>query len=334
VVSIPLEKSRTLDNICTENFNSSDMKNLQEIKDFLDLHNIDYSTTGGNFKFTGCKDGARGYEIEYVPARLYPVEHKNNGVKGVKGDYFYLRSIAAEENNSFKCWVKDYEWNTERKREVLKSYFLHAAGKTPNRFYARDCIVDVIETKEARAFELKNCFYGKRGASLNLGLRLKKDKHGMKSGELLMIYTFGLNYFGQKGDIEVLRVGTVRFSQVLGGSSKLIKYFIKNYRTMRVAKRSVPVESLIFYSDYDHNIGMSMDSLGFQFESYSKGGFMNLWLETNEVKGRQPAKHKEIMQDMRDGKVVGIANAGVKTFKLTITDEMRGDPPENLNDSW
>ena len=83
-------------------------------------------------------------------------------------------------------------------------------------------------------------------------------------------------------------------------------------RTRQSSKRS-PIDG---YSR--HNIGGSMSSLGFDFVSYSKGGFMNLWLETNEVKGRQPAKHKWVMEQMRDGNVIAIPNAGVKTYVMDI----------------
>jgi len=305
--------------------NEEDLRILGEIKEFLDSYDVEYEMNGDIFVLNNnTKDGNRSYEIEYAASHDHPVAYPKYNIEGIDAEYFYRKSHKAEnEDNSFKCWVKDFEWNSERKREVLKSYFLHAAGKTPNKFYARDCEVRVIQTKEARAFESRNCFYGKRGASLNLGLYLKKDKFGLPKGTLVMVYTFGKNFFGRDNSIEVLRVGTLRFSQVIGGSSKLIKHFLRNYRTMKVGANDVPVEILKFYSDYDHNIGMSMDALGFEFVSYSKGGFMNYWLETGEVKGRQPAKHKQIMEDMRNGKVLAIPNAGVKTFKLIVTEEMR-----------
>jgi hypothetical protein len=42
-----------------------------------------------------------------------------------------------------------------------------------------------------------------------------------------MIYTFGKNFFGKTDNIiEIIRVGTRVYSQVIGGSSKLLKYFI------------------------------------------------------------------------------------------------------------
>ena len=77
-------------------------------------------------------------------------------------DYFYKLSYQAEhENNSFKLWIKDFEWENPRQKDVLKSYILYAANKITNKIFARDCEIKIVSPKEAREFELENCFYGK-----------------------------------------------------------------------------------------------------------------------------------------------------------------------------
>jgi hypothetical protein len=297
-----------------------DIKNIEEIKSFLDENKIQYSTNYDNFcLWYGNPNGRRSYEIEYVPSLKYPVDYPKFNIKGVDKNYFYNLSKQAEDNNSFKMWIKDFEWKHKYKKEILKSQILYAADKIPYKFYARDCEVKEVKTKEARAFEVENCFYGKRGASLNLGLYLKKDKHGFPAGKLLMLYTFGKNFFGKNENlIEVLRVGTLVNCHVSGGSSKLLKHFIKNYKTIKIGKRDINVKQLKFYSDYDHNIGSSMDTLGFKLKEYSKGGFMNYWIETGEVKHRQPMKHKWVMEQMEKGKCLSVPNAGVKTYIMDI----------------
>lgn len=299
----------------------SDMKNIQEIKNFLDENQVPYSTEYSNFcLWYNDPGGRRMYEIEYVPSKNYPIAYPKYGIEGVGKDHFYNLSLKAEQSNSFKLWIKDFEWNDPNKKEVLKSYILHAADKTPHNFYARDCEVREVPSKEAREFESVNCFYGKRGASLNLGLYLKKEKYGIAPGTLLMLYTFGMNFFGKTNNvIEIIRVGTLRFSRVSGGSSKLLKHFVDNYKSMTIGKKEVKVEYLKFYSDYDHNLGGSMDKLGFEFVGYSKGGFLNYWVETGEVKNREPMRHKWVMEQMSLGKCLAIPNAGVKTFILKMS---------------
>jgi len=304
-------------------YTERDLKNLSEIQEFLDENEIEYNTEYENFcLYFGNPDGKRSYEIEYVSSFQHPIAYPKYNIEGVDKAYFYRKSFKAEhEDNSFKCWVKDFEWENPRKREVLKSYWLYAAGKIKNKFYARDCIVKEVPTKEARKFESENCFYGKRGASLNLGLYTKKTKNGIHEGTLIMIYTFGLNFFGKDNSIEVLRVGTLRNASCSGGASKLLKHFIQNYEYLKVGKRNTKVEKIKFYSDYDHNIGRSMETLGFKFVNYSEGGFMNYWLNTGEIKSRSPTKHKWVMEQMQEGNVLSIPNAGVKTFELIVDRE-------------
>jgi hypothetical protein len=303
-------------------YNEKDQKNLKEIEDFLKENNIEYSTKYSNFcLWADNPNGRRSYQIEYIPTRLYPISYSRFNINGVSGDYFYKLSIEAENNNSFKLWIKDFEWDNSRQKEVLKSYILHAGDKTPNKFYARDCEIRVVPSKEARAFEVDNCFYGKRGASLNLGLYLKKEKNGVSTDTLLMLYTFGMNFFAKKeGIIEIIRVGTKKFSHIVGGSSKLLKHFLSNYKTIIIGKKTVKVTQIKFYSDYDHNLGSSMDALGFEFLGYTKGGFMNYWVETNTVKHREPMRHKWVMEQMRLGKCLAIPNAGTKNYMLNIVD--------------
>ncbi len=302
-------------------FEAEEVKHKKEIQDFLEKNEIKYSTDLGNFcLYYGNPDGKRSYEIEYVSSVKYPIAYPKFDMEGVDAKYFYNLSRQAEDNNSFKLWVKDFEWRDERKREVLKSYILHAAGKTKYKWYARDCVVKEVPPNIGGEFELENCFYGKRGASLRLGLYSKKEKNNVPADTLLMLYTFGANFFAKNETvIEVIRVGTRRFSQVLGGSSKLFKHFLRNYKTIHVGKRDLTVDLVKFYSDYDHNIGNSMHHLGFESIGYSTGGFMNLWLELGEfgtIKHRSPMHHKMIMEKMAEGKILSIPNAGVKTFVI------------------
>ena len=66
-----------------------------------------------------------------------------------------------------------------------------------------------------------------------------------------------------------------------------------------------------------------MSNLGFEFEGYSKGGFMNYWIDKGIVKHRQPMQHKWVMEQMGEGKCIAVPNAGVK--KYTLICECRGE---------
>lgn len=293
----------------------TEQKSLKEIKEFLEENKIQFTQKDNRFTFGK-------YHIEYVVAKHYPVNTPKCNIEGVRKDHFLNLSQSAEDKDEFICWVKDFEWSDKRKQDVLKSYWLHSAGKLKDKWFARDCEVREINTKEGKEFEELNCFYGTRGASLRLGLFSNKEKNGIPANTLLMVYTFGRNHFGGKDQVEVLRVGTKLNSQVIGGASKLLRFFCRNYPTLKVGQKDYPTDNLIFYNDADHNAAKSMETLGFEFIKRTPG-FMNLWLETGEVKHRQPAKHKEITELMNRGEVLPIPMTGTKTFNLLITQEMR-----------
>lgn len=281
------------------------LSKINDIEDFLKNNDINYFHDNNALCF--LTNSGRKFEIHYIDSFKYTTDN-------VDKKYFYNLSYKAEQNNSFIFWIKDFEWNDKTKQEILKSYILHAANKTVNKVYARDCEIKIVDNKTARSFEKENCFYGSRGASLNLGLVLKKNKGIFKKGDLLMLYTFGHNFFSKnKENIEVIRVGTVKYSMVVGGSSKLFKYFINNYNKFDIDQFE-NIKNIIFYSDYDHNIGGSMSNLNFNFENYSKGGIMNYWIHENKVKHRQPTKHKFIQEQIKNGSCLEIPNAGIKKY--------------------
>lgn len=294
-----------------------DIKILNEIKAFLDENKVPYDTEYDNFCLNFGTD--RSFEIEYVNSMDHPVEQKRYGLPGIPSDYFYKLSKRAEEQNSFKFWVKDFEWNDPNKKEILKSYMLHAAGMTPNRVYARDTEVKIFQNKDIREFQIKNCFYGYRSASLSLGLVLKKKVGDLEKGTLLMITTFGKNFFGKKNDlVEVFRVGTLRNTQVIGGSSKLFKHFIKNHPYLEIGGKEVPYSKVIYYVDYDHGAGKSLDRIGFTFVRDSGGGFMNVDVNTGLVSHRDPMNHKEVMKKVASGDIIAVPNAGVKVYEYVV----------------
>jgi len=307
------------------------LKNLREIEDFLKNENIPYEIDKEDERIFYLNEGT--LQIRYVDTENHKMDYsKRFGIKGIYHDYFIDITKSNKEKGIRTIWIKDWEVensrdiidingneikNYRRKWYVLKSYIKTATGKIDHRFYARDCEVRELTNKELRPFLEENCFYGYRSASVNLGLFLKKDKKGFKKGTLLMIYTFGHPFFS-KGlyDVEVIRVGTKLYCQVVGGASKLLKYFLINYPTIKIGKGMVDVNKVVFIVDADHNSGQSLETLGFTFVSHDGCGFMNVDTKTGEVFQRKPTRHKEIMQRMANGEIYSVANAGSIIYML------------------
>jgi hypothetical protein len=289
------------------------MKIRSEIKDILSKNNIEYKEEK---EYLSCKnDKYRLYIIEEDEILKYSWDR-------VPKTYFYDTSRENEENGIHTVWIKSFEWREERKKDILISGFLCDLGVIYNRYYGRKFKVEEIKSKDAQKFLEENSFYGKRGASLTLGLRDKK------TDELVMLMSFGSSHYArQKWDCEVIRAATKKYSQVIGGASKLFKYFLEKYPKITIGKKEVEINTILFYVDYDHKQGNSMSSLGYELNKYTGYGFHNFCLKdcTFGEKGsmfmRKPHRHKEVMECIKKGEVVSICNAGNKVY---IFDKSKG----------
>lgn len=289
-----------------------------EIKDILNSNNIEFED---EVEFISAKDGK--YRI-YIIEQYEIIKFSWNEVPKT---YFYDISLENEKNGIHTVWIKSFEWKESRKRDVLISGLLCDLGVIYNRYYGRQTVVEEIDSKEAQTFLNEHSFYGKRGASLTLGLRHKK------TGELLMLMSFGSSHYARKKwDCEVIRAATKKNSQVVGGASKLFKHFLEKYPVIRIGKEDVEINTILFYVDYDHKQGNSMPSLGYELNGYTGFGFHNFCLEDCQFgqKGdmfmRKPHRHKEVMQCINEGKVVSICNSGNKVYIFDKRKDFTIDP--------
>ena len=288
------------------------MKNKEEIKEFLKKENIPFECENNIFKL-------KNLEIRYLSINDCLSLPKN-----------YMSSLSYEylKNGKRIIWIKDYELNNKRQWEVLKSYICSASGCVHRRIFARDTIFKKVSQEEEKKFCNTNCFYSYRQSTMCYGLYLKKDKYDLKAGELLMIMSFGFNFFGNKygnPPVEVIRVGSYINTQIIGGSSKLLSNFLKdNEKIILKNGREIKVDRIVFYVDFDHNSGMSMKSLGYSFVKHDKNGFHNyivndipeLGYKKGQIVQRNPSKNTEIKREYFKGNIKPIQTSGTLVYEL------------------
>lgn len=167
-------------------------------------------------------------------------------------NYHMNKSKLAHENGLFLFHVFGYEWIA--KPEIIKSMILNILGLTPSKIGARSTTVDILSYSECKEFLNNNHRQGSCGSSIRLGLR---HKH---THELLSVMTFGKlrhtmgDTKSDKNIIELSRFCNKLSTTVVGGASKLFKYFLDNYSC----------DEVVSFSDISHTRGNLYNLLGFK----------------------------------------------------------------------
>ena len=132
------------------------------------------------------------------------------------------------KNNGYKLiHIFEHEWIN--KQEIIKSKLKALFGVEQERIYARKCIIKEISNKEKNDFLNQFHIQGEDKSKVKLGLFF--------ADELVAIMTFGKPRFNKNYEYELIRYATSK--HVIGGASKLLKYFEHVYKP----------KSIITYAD-------------------------------------------------------------------------------------
>ena len=208
-------------------------------------------------------------------------------------------------------YVYDFEISDNRKFGIIKSLIRHAVGETKDRIYARNCELKEITNKDARDFLNENSLFGHRNANITFGLYYKD--------ELVMVYSFGYNFYGKSKHVEVIRVCTKKDTLVVGGSSKCLNYFKTKYKDI------FEKQGLVFYVDKIHQDGRSLKDFKFVRHEYGVMNYWNMDYNDGEISGkrgtafnRMPSKHKKIKELERKHIITCIKTAGVDVYEYVL----------------
>jgi hypothetical protein len=143
-------------------------------------------------------------------------------------DIFFQRTRHKEKVDL--CESKDIhlfqinEDEIKHKLDIWKSKIFYKLNtNNQERVFGRDCEIQEINSKTAREFLEKTHLQGYSRATIKLGLVHKKSKR------LLSVMTFGKPRFNKEFDYELIRFSSELGTIVIGGASKLFKYFLRTY---------------------------------------------------------------------------------------------------------
>ncbi len=173
-------------------------------------------------------------------------------------DYHYNKTQKCVDNGIRLIHVWEDDWLY--KSEIIKSMILNLIGKS-KKIYARSCEIKEVNKSECRDFLNNNHIQGYVASRVSIGLYYKS--------ELVSLMTFGklrkcLGQNSINNHYELLRFCNKKYTSVIGGASKLFKYFLRTEDN---------VLQVISYADRSWSNGALYKRLGFDFEYITKPNY-------------------------------------------------------------
>lgn len=166
----------------------------------------------------------------------------------------------ANNINLITIWEDDWIF----KQEIVKSFILNKLGRTKNKIYARKCIIREVKYSDSKLFLDNNHLQGDCKSSIRIGL--------FYDNEMVSLMTFSkLRLPLQKQErnrnkykyYELTRFCNKIHTNVVGGASRLIKFFIEKYNPIQIET----------YSDNLISNGNLYSLIGFKYSHTSKPGY-------------------------------------------------------------
>lgn len=212
-----------------------------------DVLNYIKSIYGGKV-IENCRSLIPPYELDiYLPEKNLAIEFDGSYWHNNSKKSFEKYNLCKEKGVRL-IMLYDYEWGQKNNliKEVLKSQIVG----NENKIGARECEIRLVEVNEAKDFINYNHIQGSpqnitNKDTISIGLYYKNS--------LVQIETFNKPRFNSKYDWELIRECTKIGYTVLGGKSKILKFFRRNYKG-----------SIISYCDKRFFSGISYEKLGFE----------------------------------------------------------------------
>jgi len=200
------------------------------------------------------------------------------------------------------------------KKDIVKSRIKNLFGLNEIKIYARKCEIKLVNKDIKKTFLDNNHIQGTVASTINIGLYY--------NNELVSLMTFGKGRIamgGSSDEWELVRFCNKLNTNVIGGASKLLKYFIKTYKP----------NVIISYADRRWSQGGLYDKLGFEKTNVTQP---NYWYIVNLKRKHRFGFRKSILvkegydkdktehQIMLDRKIHRIYDCGNITYKLKNPD--------------
>lgn len=301
----PMQVGYIKDKMFESRFNSKsfESKPEREVKDFLislNINPIKYKIGEGDSRI----------EIDlYIPEKNIGIEfngvwwHSINNKRPI--NQHYKKSIWANDNGIELIHIWEDQWKA--KKELIKTILQSRLGvlNDNKRIYARQCEIREITNKDYKEFCEVNHIQGYRPAKIKLGLYYNNI--------LVQIASFSktrnvgkAKSQNSKYEYEWVRGCPASNNVIIGGTSKLFKYFVKKYNPVNV----------LCYADWNLFNGKGYKECGFKFIGYTGPDKFFVIPNSNPLKrvNRNPYKYKEFKELVKNNKLLECYGAGSLKF--------------------
>lgn len=193
----------------------------------------------------------------FVPEKNLAIEycglHWHSELMGKGKNYHKNKLIRAKEEDLELIHIFEHEW--ENKKELVLSMLKSRLGLS-DRIFARKTTVKEISSSKANKFLNENHIQGSGRSNYRVGIFYKNSLFG--------VMTFSKGNLSRKlTEWEIDRMAFSLGKNIIGGASKMFKYFIKNINPKKV----------ISYSDLRWGSGEVYSKLGFKLEKNTEPNY-------------------------------------------------------------
>lgn len=242
-----------------------------------------------------------GKEIDiYLPDYKIGIDFNSNLLHSefnLDNKYHQEKSLLAESKGIFLYHIFEYEWNTNK--EKIKNHLKDMLNINIKTVYARKCVLKEITNKEKTDFLNENHLQGNDKSSIFIGLYY--------NNELMTVMTFGKARYSQKASYELFRYCTKAGYRVIGGASKMFKYFVDKYL-------NIIDTTVVSYCNISKSQGKIYSLLGFTSVKVSDPNYIWWNPSTNEVKTKYTAQMKDETKTMHKNGFFKICDAGSRVW--------------------
>jgi hypothetical protein len=203
----------------------------KQSKEEIELEEFIRSIYKGEIQ-TSVKTLLQKREIDiFLPKLNIAIEYNGlywHSEKGNRLQTYHVDKLnQANQKNIRLIQIFSDEWIN--KKEIVKSKLKSILNQQSDKIYARNCYIQEIDPKQKNEFLNKNHLQGEDRSSIKLGL--------FNNNKLMAVMTFSnprraLGSKQSNKSYELSRYATSK--NVIGGASKLLTYFIKNFNPKHI----------------------------------------------------------------------------------------------------